>query len=337
MINKYTNYSLLPHNTFGIDVKAACFIEYDTSDELLEIINSGGISKPYMHIGEGSNLLFLRDYEGTVLHSRINTIEVVEEDNNHVILKAGAGVCWDDFVAYCVEHSWYGAENLSLIPGEVGSSVIQNIGAYGVEVKDILTAADAINIKGESKRFNLPQDGYFSYRYSIFKEPSMKEWFITYAYFRLSKHEHYNLTYGSIREETAKYPQITLGVVRQAITNIRNAKLPDPKVYGNAGSFFMNCVITREKFNCLLRDYPNMPFTHLEDGTVKIPTAWLIDQCGWKGKALGAAAVHDKQPLVLINKGGARGHEVVALSDAIRVSVKDKFGIEINPEVNIIG
>lgn len=328
-------YSLLPYNTFGIDVSASRFLEYASVAELKEYIAQGAVTTPFLHIGGGSNLLFTKDYDGLILHSRIGGIEVTAEDSQTVSLRVGAGVVWDDFVACCVEHGWYGAENLSLIPGEVGASAVQNIGAYGVEVKDLITAVETVNIQGYGRVYSVEECEY-AYRSSIFKRPENKSVFVTYVRFRLSKEERYTLDYGTIRQELAKYPAPTLPIVRKVIIEIRESKLPDPKVMGNAGSFFINPIVAKEKLEALQRDYPRIPYYELPDGRVKIPAGWMIDQCGWKGKSLGPAAVHDKQALVLVNRGGAKGSDIVALSDAVRASVRDKFGIDIHPEVNVI-
>ena len=328
-------YSLLPYNTFGIDVSASRFLEYASVAELKEYIAQGAVTTPFLHIGGGSNLLFTKDYVGLILHSRIGGSEVTAEDSQTVSLRVGAGVVWDDFVACCVEHGWYGAENLSLIPGEVGASAVQNIGAYGVEVKDLITAVETVNVQGYGRVYSVEECEY-AYRSSIFKRPENKSVFVTYVRFRLSKEERYTLDYGTIRQELAKYPAPTLPIVRKVIIEIRESKLPDPKVMGNAGSFFMNPIVAKEKLEALQRDYPRIPYYELPDGRVKIPAGWMIDQCGWKGKSLGPAAVHDKQALVLVNRGGAKGSDIVALSDAVRASVRDKFGIDIHPEVNVI-
>jgi UDP-N-acetylmuramate dehydrogenase (EC 1.1.1.158) len=328
-------YSLLSYNTFGIDVSAARFLEYASVEELKMLISQGAVTSPFLHIGAGSNLLFTGDYEGVILHSRIKGIEVTEEDGKSVSLRVGAGVVWDDFVAYCVEHGWYGAENLSLIPGEVGAGAVQNIGAYGVEVKDLITSVETVNNRGEEYVYPVEECGY-AYRDSIFKHPDNKSVFVTYVHFRLGKEERYTLDYGTIRRELEKYPALTLSVVREIIIHIREAKLPDPKVTGNAGSFFMNPVVSKEKLETLQEEYPCMPYYELADGRIKIPAGWMIEQCGWKGKSLGPAAVHDKQALVLVNRGGAKGSDIIALSDAVRASVRDKFGIDIHPEVNFI-
>ena len=328
-------YSLLSHNTFGIDVSAACFLEYASVDELRGLIGSGRVTSPYLHIGGGSNLLFTKDYEGTILHSRIGGVEVVAETDDDIVVRVGAGVVWDDFVDYCVQRHWYVVENLSLIPGEVGASAVQNIGAYGVEVKDLIVRVETLNIEGKEHVYDVTECGY-SYRDSIFKRPENKSVFVTYVSFRLSKREHYTLDYGTIRRELEKYPGVTLDVVRRVIIAIREEKLPDPRVMGNAGSFFMNPIVGREQFEALQAEYPQMPFYEIDTDRVKIPAGWMIDQCGWKGKALGPAAVHDKQALVLVNRGGAKGADVIALSDAVRASVRAKFGIDIHPEVNFI-
>ena len=328
-------YSLLPYNTFGIDVSASRFLEYASVAELKEYIAQGAVTTPFLHIGGGSNLLFTKDYDGLILHSRIGGIEVTAEDSQTVSLRVGAGVVWDDFVACCVEHGWYGAENLSLIPGEVGASAVQNIGAYGVEVKDLITAVETVNVQGYGRVYSVEECEY-AYRSSIFKRPENKSVFVTYVRFRLSKEERYTLDYGTIRQELAKYPAPTLPIVRKVIIEIRESKLPDPKVMGNAGSFFMNPIVAKDKLEALQQDYPRIPYYELPDGRVKIPAGWMIDQCGWKGKSLGPAAVHDKQALVLVNRGGAKGSDIVALSDAVRASVRDKFGIDIHPEVNVI-
>lgn len=322
-------------NTFGLNVKAGRWLEYASVEELKALIAEGQISSPYLHVGSGSNLLFLGDFEGTVLHSAIRSIEMVNQDAEKVWLRVGAAVIWDDFVAYCVERGYYGAENLSLIPGEVGASAVQNIGAYGVEVKDLISCVETVDVHGDKRVFGVEECGY-AYRNSVFKRPDMKSFFVTHVTFALNKAEQYTLNYGTIRQELEKYPQIDLATVRQVIVSIRESKLPDPKVLGNAGSFFMNPIVTRTKYETLLQEYPSMPSYQVDATHVKIPAGWMIEQCGWKGKSLGNAAVHDKQALVLVNCGGATGADIVALSDAVRAAVREKFGVEIHPEVNMI-
>lgn len=329
------NHSLLNHNTFGIEAHAACFLEYDSEEELLRLIGSGEITDPCLHIGSGSNLLFTRDYEGTILHSRIAGIELTMEDESSVCLRVGAGVTWDDLVARCVASGWYGAENLSLIPGEVGAAAVQNIGAYGVEVCELITSVETVDRHG-CRRTYLREECDYAYRSSLFKRPEMKSVFITHVCFRLSKQPCYRLDYGTIRQELSRYPMLDLQTLRRVIVDIRESKLPDPKVLGNAGSFFMNPLVSRSRFEELRRSYPDMPHYEVDADRVKIPAGWLIDRCGWKGKALGRAAVHDKQALVLVNLGGATGREIVELSEAVRASVRQAFGVELRPEVNFI-
>ncbi len=336
MIEIKNNYSLRAHNTFGIDVLAKEFIEYSTKEDLVNYLQKEELQPPFLHIGLGSNLLFLKDYDGIVLHSVIHDLEIVEEDDESLVLKVGSGYDWDEFVAYCVKNKWYGLENLSLIPGEVGSSAVQNIGAYGVEVKDLITKVDVVDLQGNEKQF-LNQDCNYSYRYSIFKEPENKKYIVTHVYFRLSKNEVFNLEYGSLNKVLEKFEKVTLEHIREAVIEVRESKLPDPSVIGNAGSFFMNPVVSTQKFNELLITYPNMPHYVLNDHEVKVPAGWLIDVCGWKGKSIGNAGVHDKQALVLVNKGGATGQDVLHLAQAIQKNVRDKFQIEIHPEVNFIG
>lgn len=333
----FRDYSLLPHNTFGMDVKASVFIEYASVEELKEVLSLYVKDNQWLHIGKGSNLLFTGDFSGIILHSAIKGYEVIHEDTNEVVVRVGAGEVWDDFVAMTVENEWYGAENLSLIPGEVGASAVQNIGAYGVEAKDLIVGVEAIEVStGKESIFKNEECGY-AYRESVFKSSLKYQYLVTHVSYRLKKTPCYHLDYGNIRLELEKQKAcLTLANVRQAIISIREAKLPDPKLQGNAGSFFMNPVISREHFEALLVDYPLMPHYEVDAESIKIPAAWMIDQCGWKGKRLGRAGVHDKQALVLVNLGGAVGAEVIALSEAIQKSVYEKFGINILPEVNFI-
>ena len=335
MIKEFENYSLLSHNTFGIDVKAARFIEYDTEKELCQLVRNKQITTPCLHIGQGSNLLFLNDYPGTILHSGIKDIDIIGESDFELTIEVGAGVVWDDFVAHCVANGWYGVENLSNIPGEVGAAVVQNIGAYGAELKDAVVYVSFVGADGDVDIYTQRKCN-FGYRHSVFKEPHMQNAFVTSVTFVLSKRGPLNLEYGAIRQELAKYPAKTLANMREAIINIRSAKLPDPAVLGNAGSFFMNPVVKKEKFQELQTEYPEMPFYDLGNGQIKIPAAWLIDKSGWKGKALGPAKVYEKQALVLVNTGGATGNDIVALSNKVKASVKEMFGIDLSPEVKFV-
>lgn len=329
------DYSLLGHNTFGIAAIASRYAEYESVSELKQFIASGALTEPYLHIGQGSNLLFTRNYSGVILHSCIKGKKVMYETDDDIVVRVGGGEVWDEWVAYCVEHEWYGAENLSLIPGEVGAGAVQNIGAYGVEVKDIIQCIETVDVKGEDCIFTNPQCQY-GYRQSIFKHPDMKRYFVTYVTFRLKKKACFHLDYGSIRTELEKYASLNLTNVRQAIISIRSNKLPDPQIMGNAGSFFMNPVISRKKFEQIQKSYPHIPFYEIDAFNIKVPAGWMIEQCGWKGKSLGPVGVYDKQALILVNKGGAMGKDVVALSNAIRQSVLTKFNIDIQPEVNFI-
>ena len=332
-MKEYFDYSLLNHNTFGMNVRAKRYVEYSSEEELQALIPT--LEGKTLHIGGGSNLLFKGDFDGTVLHSAIRGITVVDESSEEVWVRVGAGEVWDDFVAWAVAQGYGGVENLSLIPGEVGASAVQNIGAYGVEVKDVIEQVEVVNLRCGEKHTLMNAACNYAYRQSIFKQEFKGKYAITYVTYRLQKHPQLKLEYGNIQAVLGDKENLSIQDVRQAIIDIRNAKLPDPKVLGNAGSFFMNPVVSREKFLKLQKEYPRMPFYEVEGG-VKIPAGWMIDQCGWKGRALGRAAVHEKQALVLVNLGGATSDEIVALCDAVFRDVKEKFGISIHPEVNMI-
>lgn len=331
------NYSLLSHNTFGMNVRASRFIEYESEEELHSFLVGEETPLPILPVGSGSNLLFLGDFGGTVLHSAIRGIHVVAETEHEVEVCVGSGVVWDDFVAYTVGQGWYGAENLSLIPGEVGASAVQNIGAYGVEAKDLIVAVDTLCIAtGEPRRF-MKEECRYAYRQSIFKQDLKGVYVVAKVTFRLSKHPVWHLDYGNIRAELGKERGgLTLETLRHIIIRIRNMKLPDPAQIGNAGSFFMNPVIPFAQYEALRTRYPNMPHYPADEGKVKVPAGWLIDRCGWKGKKLGKVGVYDKQALVLVNWGGATGEEVRELAEKVSASVKEKFGIVICPEVNYV-
>lgn len=332
-MKEYKDYSLLNHNTFGMDVKAKRYVEYESEEELKTLVPT--LNGKVLHVGGGSNLLFKGDYEGTVLHSAIKGIEVVDETADEVLARVGAGEVWDDFVAWAVEHGYGGVENLSLIPGEVGASAVQNIGAYGVEVKDVIALVEALELASGQKRVFGTEECDYAYRQSIFKNQLKGKYAITYVTYRLQKKPALKMEYGNIKAVLGEKENLTIADIRQAIIDIRNAKLPDPKVQGNAGSFFMNPVVSREKFLSIQKDYPQMPYYEVEGG-VKIPAGWMIDQCGWKGKSLGKAGVHDKQALVLVNLGGATSDEIITLCNTICQDVREKFGIDIHLEVNLI-
>ena len=328
------NYNLKAHNTFGIDAKCNRFLEYESvaeAQEVAKILRESSI--PYIIIGGGSNLLLTKDYEGIVVHS---ACKGVERRGNSLI--CGSGEVWDDIVAKSIAMQLYGAENLSLIPGDVGASAVQNIGAYGSEVKDLIRKIKAVDIStGTVREFDHTECEY-GYRQSRFKHEWKNRFLIISVEYELSEAFQPRLDYGNIRAELERrnIAEPTAQQLRDTIIDIRNAKLPDPKVVGNAGSFFMNPIVSREKYEQLAAQYEGMPHYEIDADHVKIPAGWMIDQCGWKGKSLGRAGVHDKQALVLVNRGGATGAEIVALCEAIQKDVKAKFDIDIHPEVNII-
>lgn len=333
------DYSLLSHNTFGIAASCGRFVEAATADEVVRFVKSysagsGGL----LVIGGGSNLLLTGDYKGTVFHSDIRGMNIVGEDAEHVLLRVGSGEVWDDVVAHCVANGMYGAENLSAIPGEAGASAVQNIGAYGAEVKDIIYNVEAVEIATGNTVEIMAEDCDYSYRHSRFKSEWKDKFIITYVSYRLSKRYSPRLDYGNIRAELADKGIVnpTAEQLRQVITDIRNAKLPDPKVEGNAGSFFMNPIVARSHYESLVEQYPDMPHYDVDADRVKIPAGWMIDRCGWKGKTVGRAGVHSRQALVLVNRGGAEGKEIIHLCNLVRADVKAKFGIDIYPEVNFV-
>ena len=332
MVDK-VNYSLLPHNTFGIDAKCRRFVEYSSVEEAQEVARQ--LHEPYLLIGAGSNLLLTRDFDGTVVHSAIKGIEPQPDSR----IRCGSGETWDEVVAWCVGHALYGAENLSLIPGEVGASAVQNIGAYGAEVKDLIETVEAVEIGTGKLCVFSREECQYGYRDSRFKHEWKNKYLITHVVYRLSSDEsHQSTEYGNIRSELDRrgIQTPTAAQLRQVVIDIRNAKLPDPKVTGNAGSFFMNPVVERSKYEELQAQYPDMPHYYIDADHEKIPAGWMIDQCGWKGRSLGRAGVHDRQALVLVNRGGATGQEIVDLCETIRKDVRERFGIDIHPEVNII-
>lgn len=337
MMKDLKSYDLLPHNTFGIAAKCRRFVEYASVEEAQSLVRSlADADFPLLIIGGGSNLLLTADYPATVVHSAIKGCEA-EDCGASVLLRCGSGEVWDDVVALCVGKGWHGAENLSLIPGEVGASAVQNIGAYGAEVKDLIEKVEAVEIKtGRLVEFS-NEDCQYAYRQSRFKHEWKDLYLITHVTYRLSKTFTPDLEYGNIRAEleTEHIDKPTASELRQVIIRIREAKLPDPKVEGNGGSFFMNPIVDRRKYEEIAKAYDKVPHYEIDADHVKIPAGWMIDQCGWKGRTLGHAGVHAKQALVLVNRGGASGQEVLALCNAIRKDVREKFGIDLHPEVNI--
>lgn len=351
MIQEYKNYSLLKHNTFGFDVKCSRFIEFSSIEELQQVLQeidkTHFYGRPVFVIGGGSNLVFTADYGGTILHSTIHERTQIFQDNSDVLLRVGSGETWDDIAAYCTANGWYGTENLSFIPGEIGAAAIQNIGAYGVEIKNLVESVETVEIATGKVRTFTNKECQYAYRQSIFKKELKGKYIVTYVTLKLCTTFKPDLDYGNIRSELAaegllpsvdstNYSKVTALALRNAIIRIRKNKLPDPKDIGSAGSFFMNPIIPGMLYKRLVEKFPNMPHYALEDGRIKVPAGWLIDQCGWKGQQLGKAGVYPKQALVLVNKGGATGIDIVSLSNTIRKDVRKKFGIEINPEANII-
>ena len=293
---------------------------------------------PILVIGSGSNILFgSQEYKGLVIHPMIKGIEIVSDDNNHIYLKVGAGVVWDELVEYCVDRGWGGLENLSKIPGCVGASPVQNVGAYGSEAKDTIERVEFVYIEDGRVGYLDNADCKFGYRDSILKKELKSKVIVTYVTFRLSKRPVINSSYADLAEALSKIENPSINDVREAVAVIRDAKLPDPAIIGNAGSFFKNPVVESSVAEKLCAEYPSIKTYPAFEGYVKLPAAWLIDRCGFKGVRIGNVGVHDKQALVLIAYPGATGEELIALADEIKGAVFDKFGVVIEPEVQIIG
>ena len=330
------DYDLSTQNTFRMKVRCACYVEYETVKEL-EGLNFDRLPRPLLHIGEGSNLLFTGDFPGTVLHSNIEFIKYIDMGLEEVPVMVGSGVVWDHFVEEACRHGLWGAENLSLIPGEVGAAAVQNIGAYGVEVKDILSGVVAFDLQERKKVKFSREECRYGYRDALFKQPEVKgRYVITSVLFRLTRKHSPRLDYKGVRDALDGQDPATPQQVRDAIIRIRRQKLPDPEELGSAGSFFKNPVVSREDFARISPD-GSAPHFDLPDGTVKVPAAWMIDQCGLKGACEGGAAVYEKQPLVLVNASGqASPQEVIALEQRIINTVRERFGVTLHPEVEHI-
>lgn len=329
------NISLKPYNTFGIDVSAKSFSPFSNTNELQELIEA---DKNRLILGGGSNILLLENFSGLVLKNEIRGIELVREDEEHIYLQSGAGENWHQFVLYCIKNNYAGVENLSLIPGNVGASPMQNIGAYGVEIKDVFHELKAFHIDDKKIVSFSNKECEFGYRESVFKNKYKGQFVILDVTFRLNKVPVFHTSYGAISEELNKMnAPVSIQSISQAVINIRSSKLPDPKQIGNAGSFFKNPTIPAQKFDELKQRFPGIPGYAQAGGDVKLAAGWLIEQCGWKGYRDGDAGCHAKQALVLVNYGNASGNEIYNLSEEIRLSVQEKFNVEIEREVNIIG
>jgi UDP-N-acetylmuramate dehydrogenase len=336
------NISLKKFNTFGIDAHARYFARFKTVEELEELIDLQKTSildlPASIVLGGGSNILFTKDYDGLILKNELKGIKKIKEDELHVYVQVGAGENWHQFVLYCIENNLGGIENLSLIPGNVGASPMQNIGAYGVEIKDVLYYLEAYSIKEKAIHTFSLNDCELGYRDSIFKRKYKGEFIITSVTYRLNKQPHFNISYGAIKDELEKMKvkELSIKAVSQAVINIRSSKLPDPAVIGNAGSFFKNSTVAASKFNTLKEKFPGIVGYPVHNGDIKLAAGWMIEQCGWKGFRKNDAGCYDKQALVLVNYGKASGDEIYNLSEEILKSVKDKFHVVLEREVNII-
>lgn len=330
------NISLLPYNTFGIDVKAQNFVAIHDEAELEELLSSGLLQEaPYLILGGGSNMVFTQDFLGTVVHLENKGIRKIDDA---LTIEAAAGVVWDDFVRYCLAQGWYGVENLVAIPGTVGASPVQNVGAYGVEAKDVIKEVSAYEIATGKRRLFSNEECRFAYRNSIFKQELKNQYIVTKVSFRLSDEFRPNLGYKAVAQAMEATGQTHPSAIQlaDAIADIRWNKLPRPELMGSAGSFFMNPVVTDSVHAELKERFPDMVSYLVDDGHYKLAAGWLIEHAGWKGKSLGLAGVYDKQALVLVNKGGCSGSDVLRLADAVVADVEAKFGVSLQKEAIII-
>lgn len=328
------NFSLKNHNSFGFDVKAKTFFEYSSVPELIEFLDTLPEDERVLHIGSGCNLLFTKDFEGTVLHSAMEFVAVEESDEESVWLRVGSGVKFDYLVEQTCLRNLGGLENLSLIPSEVGAAAVQNIGAYGTELKDVIEEVETLDREDFSRRvFDLEECDY-GYRHSIFKTPEFKDrYIITSVLIRLSQNPEVNTSYAALQKELQAVDNPTLMDVRNAVIRIRESKLPNPETLGNAGSFFKNPYCSRSKFEALVAEFGEVPHYEVSADEIKIPAAWLIEQCGFKGRRFGNVGAYEKQPLVLVNYGGAEPSDIVALAKNIEDEVSRRFGLRLEREV----
>ena len=331
------NTSLKAYNTFGIDVAAEHLVSIESTSELVKTLAEIN-QKELLILGGGSNVLFMNDIKGTVLLNKLEGISVVDENEGHVWVKAGGGVNWHEFVLHCIHQNWAGIENLSLIPGSVGAAPMQNIGAYGVEIKNVFHELEAVEISsGKIKTFS-NKECQFGYRESVFKRALKGQYLISSVIFKLDKKPTFKTSYGAITNEleNMKVTELSIQAISDAVINIRQSKLPDPKVTGNAGSFFKNPVVPISLAENIKKEYPEAAAYPLDDNSMKLAAGWLIDKAGWKGKTYGNYGVHPKQALVLVNYGGATGQNIYDLSTEILTDIKSKFGVELEREVNIV-
>ena len=331
------NISLKRYNSFGIAAMASYFASFKNIEELSELLTLNPEPKTLI-LGGGTNILLTKDFDGLVLKNEITGIKLIHEDNDYVFVKAGAGENWHQFVLYCLQRNWAGVENLSLIPGNVGASPIQNIGAYGVELEDVFWDLEAYHIYEKKLVTFTNNDCVFGYRDSVFKKELKDQLVILNVTFKLHKKPVFHTSYGAIEQELEKMgvKELSIKAISDAIIRIRTFKLPDPAKIGNAGSFFKNPEVSQDRFLELMEDFPSISAHPLINGNVKLAAAWLIDQCGWKGFRLGDAGCHVNQPLVLVNYGHAKGDEIYNLSEEILQSVLEKFDITLEREVNIL-
>lgn len=332
------NISLKSYNTFGIDVNAKHFVSVQSIAELSEVLKHPDYPNRFI-LGGGSNMLLTQDVDALVIHVNLKGKQIVSETEHHIIIEAQAGENWHEFVLWCLQHNYGGIENMSLIPGNVGTAPIQNIGAYGVELKDVFESCEAINIETGKLQTLTNSDCKFGYRNSIFKTTVKGQYIITSVRFKLTKTNHsLKMSYGAISEqlETMQVTTPTIQDISKAVIAIRESKLPNPKEIGNSGSFFKNPVISKSHFKTLQKQFPNVPSYTVSDTEIKVPAGWLIEQAGFKGKTFGTYGVHKKQALVLVNYGGAKGLDIFNLSQLIQKTVLRIFNITIEAEVNII-
>jgi UDP-N-acetylmuramate dehydrogenase len=335
------NIALKKFNSFGVDAYARYFSHFSNVDELKELItynrSLANYQSPFI-LGGGSNILFIKNVDGLVLKNEVKGIELIREDENYVYVRAGAGENWHSFVQYCLKRNWAGLENLSLIPGNVGAGPMQNIGAYGVELKGVFYELETLNIKEQKVYTFSVNDCQFGYRDSVFKERYKNRFIITTVTFRLYKKPRFNTSYGAIEQELNRMGvrELSIQAISQAVINIRSEKLPDPAKIGNAGSFFKNPSVPRSVFEEIKSNFPGLITYENADGTIKLGAGWLIEQCGWKGFRRGDAGCNERQALVLVNFGNATGKEIYDISEEILLSVRNKFGILLEREVNIV-